>query len=162
MGIQHEQIAPASFSDAFANNYLGSPTVVAELVARFCAGVEADIAGLRAGRLGKEAFVAGLRAQVRRYADIFSGRDPGYKTVLGYHERTLNFRLMADLGKFWQKHRAKWADDPVCVLFEWLAVILAEKVKMADGDDMLLGVALGPTVEYTVGVLTSTEKRAGA
>jgi hypothetical protein len=40
------------------------------------------------------------------------------------------------------------------VLFEWLAVIAAEKIKRAQGDDMLLEVMLKPTVEYVVRVLT--------
>ena len=162
MGIQHEQIAPASFSEAFAENYLGSPQVVAGLVSRFCSQAEADFANLRAGALAKQAFTDGLNARVRAYADIFSGRDPAYKTVMGYHEHTLGFRLMADLGEFWQKQRGQWGDDPVCVLFEWLAVILADKVKMADGNDMLLGVAFGPTLQYAIGVLSGNGKRAAA
>lgn len=162
MGIQHEEAAPASFSDAFADSYLGSPVVVSGLVGRFCAEVEAALAELHGGRLAGPALVDQMRAKIRRLADIFSGRDPAYTTVKGYHEHTLGFRLMADLGDFWQRQRGVWKDDPVCVLFEYLAVILTEKVKMADGDDILLGVAFGPTLQYAVSVLMGTEKRAVA
>jgi hypothetical protein len=160
MGIQHEEVIPESFGGATADNYLGSPAVSARLIGQFCAEVEADITSLCGGLVSSSAFSDGLVTKVRRFADIFSGRDPEYQTIKGYHEHTLRFRLMADLGEYWQSHRAKWNDDPVCVMFEWLAVTLAEKVKLSDGDDMLLGVMMGPTVEYCTKVVLGTERRA--
>ena len=159
MGIQHEEVIPESFGGATADNYLGSPAVSARLIGQFCAEVEADIAALRLGAMDKTGFLAGLVAKVRLFSDIFSGRDPEYRTIKGYNEHTLRFRLMADLGEYWQSHRSKWNDDPVCVMFEWLAVTLAEKVKLADGDDMLLGVMMGPAVEYCTKVVLGTERR---
>ena len=94
-----------------------------------------------------------------RNANIFSGRDPAYRTIKGYHERTLQQKLIADLGEFWRKQRGSWGDDAVAVLFEWLGVILAEKLKLAQGDDMLLEIMLKPSVQYTVQVLLGMEKR---
>ena len=162
MSIQHQEFVPASFGLAAADNYLGSPAVASRLIAQYCSETEADINAMRSGGLDKAAFLSGLQARVRRFADIFSGRDPEFKTINGYHEHTLRFRLMADLGQYWQGHREKWGDDPVCVLFEWLAVTIAEKVKLADGDDMLLGVMLGPSVEYATKVMLGTEARFAA
>lgn len=162
MGIQHQEFVPKSFGQAAADNYLGSPAVTGGLIAQYCAETEANINELRAGRISKAEFLPCLQTRVRRFADIFSGRDAAYQTIKGYHENTLRFRLMADLGEYWQGHREKWGDDPVCVMFEWLAVIIAEKVKLADGDDMLFGVMMGPSVEYATKVMLGTEARAVA
>jgi hypothetical protein len=159
MGIQHEQEVPPSFSDAFSGSYLGDPAVVGGLVAEYCTGFEQAIYGLAAKEITKSEFDESINAAIRHYADIFSGRSPAYQTIKGYHENTLKYKLMADLGEFWQRRRAKWSDDSVCVLFEWLGANLAESVKRADGDDMLLEIMLKPTYEYTVQVLLGTEKR---
>lgn len=161
MGIQHNENVPVSFADALSGSYLGDPEVVSTLVATFCTGVEQTLSQLQRGEISKEQFDKGCNEAIRHYADIFSARDPGYKPIVGYHGQTLNYKLMADLGEFWRKQRGKWNDDSVAVLFEKLLVNLAESLKRSDGDDMLLGVMMRPTMDYTVGVLLGTEKRQG-
>jgi hypothetical protein len=159
MGIQHEEIAPDSFNDAFKPNYLGNPEAVAALIASFCTSVEKLVGDVMYGRITPEVFTESLKVQIRLQADIFSGRDPEYITVKGYNEHNLGFKLMADLDHWWQANRAKWNDDPFCVLFEWLAVMVAEKVKLADGDEMLLEVMLKPSVQWAVHELLGNEAR---
>lgn len=135
---------------------LGDPEAVARLVGEFCAGVENLMHG---GAASPEDFNDKANALVRRLADIFSGRDAAYKTIAGYNEVRLPAKLRVDLGEFWQKQRAKWGDDPVCVFFEWLFVHTAEFIKRADGDDMLLEVMLKPTAQQAVKVLLGIEQR---
>lgn len=161
MGIQHEQPIPPSFADALDHNYLGDPAVSTRLVAAFLAKAEEVIHRRGAGELDAQAGADEFRRLIREYADIVSGRNPAYKPVIGYHSRTLPIKLRADLGEFWQQNRAKWDDDSVCVLFEWLLVTLFDAMKRADGDEMLLGVMLKPSVEYATQVILGTEKRAG-
>lgn len=103
-----------------------------------------------------------VAADVMHVADIVSGRDPAWRIIKGYHDFTLGNKLMADLGSHWKDHAAQWNNDPVCVLFDWVAAWAFEYIKRADGDDMLLGVMLRPTVDYAVHVILGTEKRAQA
>jgi len=156
MGIQHEESVPASFGDAFADNYLGNPDTVSALVGQFCANVEHFMNG---GTSSKDDFVAKSNAMIREYAAIFSGRSDLYNPQAGYNAITLPAKLIADLGPFWADHRAKWEDDSVCVFFEWLFVTVAGEVKKADGDDMLLGIMLGPTIKQSVKLLLGIEAR---
>lgn len=95
-------------------------------------------------------------------AGIFSGRDSGYSIIKGYNDHSLGIQLKIDLGPHWDAHRHEYADDPVAVLFDWLAALVIEKWKLADGDDMLLGVMIGPSMQYTVKVLLGIEERARA
>lgn len=159
MGIQDVEFLPDSFGDAFKDNYLGSPEVVSVLIAQFCSSVEAQVKDLMFGRVDKGNFVLHLNHEIRAKADIFSGRNPDYITIKGYNEHTLWFKLMADLGGWWGEHRAKWDDDALCVLFEWLAIMVAEKVKLADGDEMLLEVMLRPSVQWVCHELLGIEAR---
>ena len=133
---------PSLFEDAFGPTYLGNPDLVNGLVGEFCAKVESLVLSLLAKEISADDAKATSAAEIYRLADIFSGRDAAYKVVKGYHGASLNGKLMADLGSFWQMHRAEWNDDPVCVLFDWPAALVIEKVKLADGDDMLLEVML--------------------
>lgn len=159
MGEQDIEIAPESFSDAFAENYLGSPEVVATLLAEFCSGVEALVNDLMYSRIDGPTLISALNGKIHAAADIFSGRNPDYITVKGYNEQTLGFKLMADLGMQWRSHRAKWEDDSLCVFFEWLAIMVSEKTKLADGDEMLLEVMLKPSVQWAVHELLGIEAR---
>jgi hypothetical protein len=159
MGIQRDETIPESFAKALDVNYLGNPDTVNSLVSRFCAEFSELLQNLKAGSVDKAQFVESTKQLINQYADIFSGRNASYTTIAGYNNRTLPIKLKADLGEFWQKQRSSWNDDPVCVLFEWLAMILAEKIKLADGDDMLLGVMFKPSIQYTVQVLLGIEQR---
>lgn len=159
MGIQHTETAPESFSKALEANYLGNPDMVNSLIGRFCAEFEALLQNLLFGAVDKGQFADSAKQLVRQYADIFSGRNKDYTTIAGYNDQTLPAKLKADLGDFWQKQRSSWDDDPVCVLFEWLGVMLTESVQRADGDDVLLEVMIKPSVTYAVQVLIGVEAR---
>jgi len=153
------RVSPGAFSDPSSATSLGNPDVVARLVGGFAAEVESVIAAVSAGKLSSSSAKAELGADIHRLADIFSGRDSGYSVIKGYHDHTLGEKLKIDLGTHWHAHRHEFADDPVAVLFDWLAALVIEKWKLADGDDMLLGVMLKPTMQYAVKVLMGTEKR---
>lgn len=159
MGIQHNESVPASFLVAGQQGYLGDPEVVSSEVARFLASAEELVGHLRNGDLSKDDFAAASRQLVQGCADVFAGRAEGYVPIQGYTGQTLGYKVMADLpGGFWAKRRAAWGDDPMCVLFEYLLLRLVEDYKTADGDDMLLGVMLGPTVEGVTRLLLGTER----
>lgn len=153
MGIQHTEVVPESFSASFGDRFLGNPQTVATLVGEFLAKAEALMMA------GGHDFTEKANALVREYADIFSGRNGGYTFPVGYNDVSLPGKLMADLGEFWRRQRSKWGDDPVCVLFEWLFVMLAESIKKADGDDDLLEVMMKPSAQYANQVLLGTDRR---
>lgn len=150
---------PASFGEAFADDYLGNPEVVARLVAEFCTSFESLLAQRSIGDIESAEFLRDARALIMRFADICSGREPAYRIIMGYHDATLAAKLIADLGDFWGANRESWKDDAVAVLFLWLGLIVADKLKLAKDDEMLLGIMLKPSVEYVVSVILGTEKR---
>jgi|GEM_PF-2195987 len=163
MGIQHEEVVPASFVDAFSENYLGNPDNVSRLVAEFCSRAEATIIDFMAGRVDKDLFDPAIKNLIHHYADIFSGRRaPEYGFVSGYNDFTLPNKLKADLGDFWRQRRARWDDDAVCVLFEWLTLHLVEAVKKwpDEEDDWVKEIDLKPSIQYAVKVLLGIEERA--
>ena len=157
MGIQHTENVPASFLEAFGDNYLGNPDLVNRLVSEFLVSAEVLLGKL--GTIKPAEFREQANTLIKKSADIFSGRDSDYTVIVGYNKVSLGYKLMADLGEFWQKNRAKWNDDAVAVLFEYLLVMLAESLKKADGDEMLLEIMLKPSVQYAVKVLLGVEQR---
>lgn len=159
--VESYRVRPEAFSDPSAEDYLGNPAVVQRLVGEFCARMEEGVSRIRGGEASAAEVTAELRAEVTRLADVFSGRDPAYKPIAGYNDVSLGPKLMADLGQFWIDRRAEWGDDPVAVLFDWLGAIVMDGVRRADGDDVLLGVMIKPTVQYAVAVLLGIERRLG-
>jgi hypothetical protein len=155
-----EYVVPESFGRAGAGLYLGDPQVVTEQVAAFCMSFEAALRAKEFGELTGEQFVENMKALVREQADIFSGREGEHQIIEGYHDITLPAKLRADLGDFWVKRHAAWDEDAIAVLFEWLATIIADKLKTAQGDEMLYEIMLKPSVQYVVHVLLGTEERA--
>lgn len=129
------------------------------MIGRFCADFEATIQAFSRGEIAKDDFEAQSKELIRANADRIALRDPSYTGVSGYHGRTLGIKLTADLGDFWRRRRASWGDDPYCVFFEWLGVTLANNLKTADGDDMLLGVMMGPAIQYATKVVLGVEER---
>lgn len=142
--------------DSLNPMYLGNPDLVTRLVADFCT----SLMGLVETGDGA-AFKSGIVILVNHYADIFAGRLPDYKTVIGYNEVTLPQKLKADLGEFWQAQRSAWDDDPIAVLFWWLVVHLVGSIKRADGDEMLYEVMVTPYVQGVVRRLLGIEARHG-
>lgn len=90
---------------------------------------------------------------------MFSGVDPAYPPVKGWHGFSLPGRLAADLGPYWQEHRAQWADDAVAVLFDWLGAHVVDCVRRAGADDDLLASDLRPHVQYAVRALLGVDPR---
>lgn len=150
---------PSSFGESLTGNFLGDPSVVAQLVGEYAAYVENLIKRTWSKQIDDAECAKQGGELTKRYADIFAGRNEDYHFVKGYNDFTLPAKLKADLGEFWQKRRGDWNDDPVCVLFEWLAMMIADKMKLADGDDMLFGVMIKPSMQYTVKVLLGIEER---
>lgn len=154
---QNGYYLPPIFVDGPEANYLGSPDVVAGLVGEFCARAEKL---LMDGIEDKQKFKAEAEALIRRYAGIFSGKEPDFGTVKGFHGIALPQRLKVALTEFWDRRHEYWAGDAECCFFEWLFVTLAEFVKRADGDDWLLGVMVKPTVQQAVKTLLDFDRKA--
>lgn len=155
-----ERAIPPSFAESAVAGFLGNPEVVTPIVAGFCQAVEQALKDRQYGKVKPEEIVEKVTALTRDTAAIFSGDNPDYKIIPGYHDSALRHKLMADLAPFWRVARSRWDDDPVCVLFEWLGVMMAEKLKETQGDEILFQVKFGPLMRYAVGVLLGVEARA--
>lgn len=151
-------VAPGVFSDVSSKTYLGNREVVVRFIGKFAAEMEAWVALVATGKLSDDKANAAIRREVDRLADIFSGRNPDYSVIKGYHDNTLGIKLKVDLGSHWIEHRHEYNNDPVAVLFDWLGALVMEKVKLARGDNIVLEVMLGPSIRYAVDVLLGVEK----
>lgn len=151
---------PAAFGVAFEGGYLGDPDVVNGLVAGFASEYMAIGEKLAAKSLSPDEFIFAVRDLVKTYGDIFAGRNPAYPFPKGYNDFALPVKLKPYLGEFWVRNRQSWKDDPIYCLFEYLAVMIAQKLKMADGDEFLFEVAIKPTYQAVVAILLGVEKRA--
>lgn len=160
MGLQHTEIAPRSFLEALTPGFLGDPKVVGGLLARFLVDSEADLYALGAGTLAVAAFQGAARERITALAAKFSGQDPAYPGIKGFHGVSLPAQLQAALGEFWRSRRATWGDDAVAVLLEWLLVRLTSCWKDADGDDSVLQASLGPELASARNLLLGVSKRA--
>lgn len=160
MGLQHVEIAPRSFLEALAPGFLGDPQVVGGLLARFLLESEGDLYALGAGKLAPPAYGKVSTDRIRALATKFSGADPAHPGIKGFHGVSLPAQLQAALGSFWRDRRAKWDDDAVAVLLEWLLVRLAAAWKAANGDDNVLQAQLGPDVAAARNLLLGSAKRA--
>lgn len=157
--VELEREIPPSFGDSMADGFLGNPEVVTGLVAAYCAKFQDALFRKEQGDLSPSEFLVVMDQLVHENSDIFSGRIDTYKVIPGYHDGTLPQKLKADLGAFWSAHRAAWGDDPVCVLFEWLAMMLADKMKLAGGDELLVQASFQPSMQYAIKVLLGIEDR---
>jgi len=153
-----EEAVPESFGHIANDGYLGNPEVVNSLVAEFCTGVFGLLDAVAGGVIGSDEYNKLSDKLIRDHADIFAGRNESFTIILGY-PAALQMKLRADLKSFWQDNRERYEDDSICCLFEWLFVILADKRRIADGDEMLLEVMLKPSIQYTVQVLLGIEER---
>ena len=151
--VRDDTYVPPSFLPALGPNYLGDPETVDRLVGEFCASV---VAALRARSEGGMAVVctAELRALGAKYATIFTGHDPAYHVIEGYNRVTLAFRARAELKEFWQAERANFDDDPVQVLFAWLAYWLFASLK--DEDEVLADLRMRDRIRQMREILMGT------
>ncbi len=156
MNTERYKIAEGAFSDTTSPTYLGNSEAVNRLVSEFCAK---NMMLFEGGAESKQDFIDQSKALVREYADIFAGRNPEYQTIKGYNEISLPAKLRVDLGPFWASQRKYWDDDPVCVFFSWLGRMLYEKLKLAHGDEMLLGVMFKPTMQQAIKILLGIDER---
>ena len=157
--IERHRVLPEALSDPAADNYLGNADLVNMLVGKFCAKIEAVRNATIANAVSGDQAIKECDDEIQRLADIFSGRDDHYKKIIGYNDFTLPAKLRADLSAYRRMCRPKWLNDPVAVLFDWMASLIFEAAKRADGDEILFGVILMPDLQYTVQVLLGIEKR---
>lgn len=99
-----------------------------------------------------------IHALILRMADIFAGRNGDYAPIKGYNGYSLDGKIMARLGPHWSRTRANYNDDATSVFFDWLAALVMEKAKTADGDDELLGVMLKPTLQSANKILLGIDE----
>lgn len=155
--LQRNEPAPASFRTAAHPGYLGSPQVVAQLLAGFLASSEADLEALARRRMAPEQFEDEARLRILALAHQLSGEDPAHPGIEGWQGASMQGAIRAALGPFLAKNGAKWGDDPlapIACLLEWLLVRLAGAWKRAAGDDDLLGVDLKPDIALARDLLT--------
>lgn len=160
MGLQHTEPVPRSFAAGAVPGYLGDPTVVGRLLARFLVDSEADLYDLADGKLAKAGFEDRARARIGALAQRFSGEHPDHPGVPGFHGISLPGQLQGALGEFWRSHRAAWHDDAVAVLLEWLLLKLAAAWKQAGGHDEPLQALLKPDLQAATNLLLGRAPRA--
>ena len=151
------KIAPGAFCDPSSPTYLGNPDVVSSLVGKFCADVEALLVRLSSRDVVLSDAKVELHGLVTKIADIFAGRSVEYDPIKGYNGISLDGKVVALLGPYWSSQRAEYADDPMSVFFDWLSAIFTEKWRLADGDDMLLGVMIKPSLQSANRILLGIE-----
>lgn len=95
---------PESFAVAFGGNYLGDPTVVKRLTGEYLVSFEKLLRSRSNDQITADDFKTKWSELIRHYADIIAGRDPAYEIIKGYHDQTLKYKLMADLGEMWRKN----------------------------------------------------------
>lgn len=154
--------ADPEFTGIGEENYLGSPAVVGRLVSTFCYQAEQILVAKGSGVITADQCAAQFVALCREYGGIFSGEDPEYKTIIGFHgaNRSLWIRSQVELGEFWREHKDTFGENPVSVMFYWLFLWVLDAFNKADGDDMLLGVMLSPRIEQMNERLLGIEERA--
>lgn len=148
-----------SIAASLADNSLSRIDVVRELVASFCARSEALLAKA-VNRTIKDPEYSNQRdALIRELTDIFTGKNPAYRPIAGYHDAGLQGKLSADLGDYYVQRRHAHDDDAVAVLFEWLFAHIGDGMAKGHGDDEVMAETIRIPIKYTTEVLLSIEKR---
>ena len=156
--LLRDEPAPASFRTAAHEGYLGDPSVVAQLLASFLAESEADLEALARRLIDAEQFEDEARLRILVLAPKLSGDDPAHPGVVGWHGASMQGAIRAALGPFLARNGAKWDDDPVACLLEWLLVTLAGAWKRAAGDDDLFAADLRPGLARVRDLLTGAHQ----
>ncbi|MEA5098139.1 MAG: hypothetical protein VB032_06365 [Burkholderiaceae bacterium] len=143
-------------------NYLGSPELVERLVRDYCAQVHDMMRERGQGTMSKEEFKVQLSAMINRNADIFTGRDPAYKKIVGWNSPYGMFiALRQVLGEFWTKYASEYDDNPAKALFGLLATSVVENgLKALNGDPDAAGKDMNHRILLACRVLTNTHRRA--
>lgn len=146
-------------SEALQENYLGDPAVVGGIVADFCLFVR-DLVEQRAkGELDAAGFKAKVVAERDRLAEIIAGKDPAYAGVPGWTNYSLRYRLIVELGQFWQAHKAENDRDPHKAVFAWLCWAVVDTLQKANGDQDMEVALLSVHTGQIIRLLLGTDKR---
>lgn len=142
-------------------NYLGSPAVIGGIVADYCLFVR-DLVVLRAkGELDAAGMKAQVVAERDRLAEIIAGNDPAYPGVPGWNNYSLRYRLVAELGQYWQAHREENARDPHKAVFSWLCWAVVDTLQKASGDQDLEASMLSVHTGQIIQILLGANKKSG-
>lgn len=148
-----------SIAASLAENSLSRVDVVSKLVARFCAEAEAMISNLVNKKMAGPAFTEARAKLFREYTDIFTGKNPAYHHIKGYHGGSLQGKLSADLGDYYSQRRHAHGDNATAVLFEWLFGHIGDGMAKGKGDDAIMAETIRIPIKYTTEVLLGIEKR---
>lgn len=154
------QYQKAMFHDALNEIYLGNPAVVGGLVADYCLAVREMLVQRAAGTLTAAEFVARINEMCAEQSAIFSGRDPAYKGIIGWHPLSLNAHLVVSLKSYWTDNRAAHGDDPIKVLFAWLCWAVFDAMERSHDDPDLEGIILSDRTHAVIRMLLGTDGRA--
>jgi len=120
--MEEQRFEEFGLENVFADNYLGSPDVVAKVVQGYLDQLYELIKKTGAGTVPKDEFRADWMKWAQEFADIFLGRNPDYIVVRGWNSRfAMGIAIKQALGEeFWEKHRVEYNEDPGQALFGWM------------------------------------------
>lgn len=151
--------AESSVELPLKENYLGNPEVIGGIVADYCLFLR-DLVVLRAKA---ELDAAGFKAQVigerDRLAEIIAGNDPAYPGVPGWNNYSLRYRLIAELGQYWQAHKEENGRDPHKAVFSWLCWAVVDTLQKAGGDQDLEASMLAVHTGQIIRILLGTNRK---
>ena len=151
---------PPSFGEALADNYLGSPRVVARLLKDYCDETWTDLHARSQGTLSADEGTVRFKVRASALARILGGEDPAYQPIAGWNSIRLKCRVRSVLCSYWDEQRARYDDDAFMVLGAYLVWLVFETMKKVnDGEDQAEA-EMAQAVDVLVRVLLGTEPRA--
>lgn len=119
------EMQPKDFGleNAHADNYLGSPDVVAKIVQGYVDKVYENTKGRGDGTVSEEKFKADWMKWAKEFSDIFLGRNPNYIPVRGWNSPySLGITIKQIFGDDWdKKFKKEYDNDPGQAFFGLLA-----------------------------------------
>ena len=140
---------PPSFERQLQPNYLGSPTVVNAILAKYIGEIHGWVLARRAGAMTAEDMAAKIHERGAEFSAIFCGDNPEYQPIVGWNNRNygLSSYMKVDLGHYYLAHHAAWNDDALVV----------EAMKLDDPEETAR--KMGENIRTLVQMLTGTIKR---
>ncbi len=155
----HDSLVPPSFEMALDPGYLGNPKVVNTILGEFIREIHDWIQARQRGEMTAPEMVAKAHERGEAFSAIFSGQDPRYKPIKGWHSPKVGLSqyLKVDLKHYWKQERAKWNDDPFGVCYSWMLWSIWQAMKL--DDEQQTAEAVGKYVHLLTRMLTGTVKR---
>lgn len=152
---------PPSFAQQLQPNYLGSPTVVSNILKGYIGEIQGWVLARRAGTMTVKEMAAKIHERGAEFSAIFCGENPKYQSVVGWNSREwgISSYMMVDLGHYWLAQQEAWKGDTLGVTYNWLAWVVVQAMNKEDPDEGAH--FMGENISTLVQMLTGTIKRRG-